>query len=316
MNPIATLAASALWSSINRVARPILSRRRFSFGPPVISVGNLEAGGTGKTPVVALLIRKLRERGMSRLLVLSRGYGRTTAETLVVSPQIEALPSQVGDEPALLRLLEPSIWLAIGSDRRKAFAQAQQTAKQGFDAVILDDGFQQFGLARSADLLLCTSSKPWEKVFREWPGGALFRSATQVLWTKGSEAPWGAPSGVDRVSFEWSALEGQLYGGPYFWISGIADAERGKKALMEAGFDIRSIKTLADHHAYTDSEVRQYLAQAQSMGLRTLLGGKDWIKWKALGVSRSEVDVIEPRAVWQGVDRFLTEAVKQKRVET
>ena len=122
-------------------------------GVPVISVGNLDAGGSGKTPFVAYLAGRMREAGR-RVAVASRGYGgkRHTVPVTVSGEGPLADASVVGDEPVLLAGLLPSAVVVVCRDRAAAAIFARD--RHGSDLVILDDGFQHRRIHRDLDLLL------------------------------------------------------------------------------------------------------------------------------------------------------------------
>lgn len=139
-------------------------------GVPVISVGNLTVGGTGKTPMVAWLVRELQGLG-HKPAVVSRGYRGTAGRgPLVVSRGAAALvgPERCGDEPYLLARSLPGA-LVVGSDR---FSGAEQARRLGADVVVLDDGFQHRRLARDFDLVLVDASNPFGN-YRLLPAGVL-----------------------------------------------------------------------------------------------------------------------------------------------
>src|SRR5262245_33056718 len=121
---------------------------------PVLSVGNLTVGGSGKTPFVAYLAQKLMESGR-RVAVASRGYGGSSHPSpLVVSEGAGPLVSaqEAGDEPVLLSELLTSVVVMVCSDRWSAGRFAQE--RFGSELVLLDDGYQHRRLARDLDLLL------------------------------------------------------------------------------------------------------------------------------------------------------------------
>jgi len=123
--------------------------RSFGFDFPVIVVGNLQAGGTGKTPCVEYLVRKLSER--YAVAVLSRGYGRNTRGYLLAGP--EATAADIGDEPLLLKRLHPLLELAVSEQRVPAIPALLTDAPQ-VQVVICDDAYQHRALRGGFNLLL------------------------------------------------------------------------------------------------------------------------------------------------------------------
>jgi tetraacyldisaccharide 4'-kinase len=138
---------------------------------PVISVGNLTVGGTGKTPMVGWLAEQLRSMGR-RPAVVSRGYrGRAGRGPVVVCSGNgpTCMPADCGDEPYLLARNHPEVTVVVGSDR---VAGAAAAARAGCDVVVLDDGFQHRRLARDLDIVLLDASNPFGS-YRVLPAGLL-----------------------------------------------------------------------------------------------------------------------------------------------
>lgn len=121
---------------------------------PVVSVGNLTTGGTGKTPLVRLIAEILLKRGW-KPSILTRGYGRNSGADMVFlqpASQQEPNPREVGDEPALLARALPEVPIVVSSDRYHGGRMAE--AQCHVDVHILDDGFQHWALARDVDVVL------------------------------------------------------------------------------------------------------------------------------------------------------------------
>ena len=127
---------------------------------PVVSVGNLTVGGTGKTPVVACLARLLQDRG-KRVAILSRGYGGQSRSVACISDgrQTYQKPPEVGEEPYWLARALPGVAVYTGACRFAAGMAAWKECKP--DLFLLDDGFQHFQLHRDLDLVLLDAASPF-----------------------------------------------------------------------------------------------------------------------------------------------------------
>ena len=127
---------------------------------PVVSVGNLTVGGTGKTPVVACLARLLQDRG-KRVAILSRGYGGQSRNVTCISDGQHTYkkPPEVGEEPYWLARTLPGVAVYTGACRYAAGLAAWQEFKP--DLFLLDDGFQHFQLYRDLDLVLLDAAAPF-----------------------------------------------------------------------------------------------------------------------------------------------------------
>jgi len=120
---------------------------------PVVSIGNIAAGGTGKTPAVINLIELVKDR--RNAAVLTRGYGRRTKGIHIASADDRA--ADIGDEAVMIKRRYPSVNIVIGSDRLES---ARTAVGMGCDMLILDDGFQSFELKRDLDIVMIDSTFP------------------------------------------------------------------------------------------------------------------------------------------------------------
>ncbi len=151
-------------------ARGLFSSR--SLERPVISVGNLTVGGSGKTPFVAYLARILRDAGYQPI-VLSRGYrGRAEKTGLVVSDgeTVSATPEEAGDEPYMLACELPGVAVAVGRDRYRSGRRLEDRFEKAIH--LLDDGFQHLALKRNLNILLLDATDPFGG-YRLLPAGRL-----------------------------------------------------------------------------------------------------------------------------------------------
>jgi tetraacyldisaccharide 4'-kinase len=230
---------------------------------PVISVGNLSMGGSGKTPFVILLGELLKARGIA-FNALSRGYGRQTRGVLLVDPA--GLPHDFGDEPLLIarRLQVPVI---VGEDRYQAGVFAE--TKFGVQIHLLDDGFQHRALARDFDIVLVTPEDLHDRLL---PAGRLreplraLQRADAVVLTSGA-SPNSFPLAGKTI---WKVRRGialqttrqKLSTRPVVFC-GIARPQNFLLQLRTSGIDPAAQAFFRDHHAYTEKDIRDLLQLRQ-----------------------------------------------------
>jgi tetraacyldisaccharide 4'-kinase len=226
---------------------------------PVISVGNLSTGGSGKTPFVILLGELLKARGI-RFDVLSRGYGRKTHGVRLVDPA--GLPQDFGDEPLLIarRLQVPVV---AGESRYAAGCFAE--ARFGGQFHLLDDGFQHRALARDFDIVLVTPEDARDRLLpagrlRE-PLNSLRRADAIVLISGASEDSypitgktiWRVRRGISTEAIDRDRAR------RYVVFCGIARPQNFLLQLRAAGIDPVAEAFFRDHHAYSEKDVRDLL---------------------------------------------------------
>ena len=276
-------------------------RRTRSLPCRVVAVGNLTVGGTGKTPLVELVVRELAARGR-RVVVLSRGYGRRGGEPVdAVSDGAGLLLTarEVGDEPFLLarRLLDVpgGVPVVVGRDRFRAGLWAM--ARFHPDSFVLDDGFQHLRLRKDVEVVCLDARAPWGRggllprgSLRE-PPTALRRAHLLVLTHAaacpdlaaleaelGRTAP-GAP--VARASYvveEVSDLASgtrqsleALRSRPVLAFAGIAVPENFAGTLAALGVTPREFVAFPDHHAYDAADLRALETRARDGGAEVLV---------------------------------------------
>jgi tetraacyldisaccharide 4'-kinase len=226
---------------------------------PVISVGNLSVGGSGKTPFVLLLGELLKSRGIA-FDVLSRGYGRETRGVNLVD--LAGSPRDFGDEPLLIarRLQVPVV---VGEDRFEAGKLAE--SKFGSRMHLLDDGFQHRALARDFDIVLVTPEDARDRLL---PAGRLrepltsLRRADAIVLASGA-SPEAFPLNSKLV---WRARRGILPANvpdrPIVFC-GIARPQNFVLQLRAAAIEPVAEAFYRDHHAYTEQDIKDLLKLRQ-----------------------------------------------------
>ncbi len=243
---------------------------------PVVSVGNLSLGGTGKTPLVALLVRRLLERGR-RPAVLTRGYGRT----------------ERGDDEALL----PEGALRV-VDPARARGGRRAIERHGADVLVLDDGFQHRALARDLDLVLVDATRPLDGA-RLFPRGELreprsaLARADFVILTRVDQASAAqleaARAAVTRIAGKppaeavhepaglrlWPAGESEpakrLASASVFGFCGIGNPEAFRRTLQSLGANVAGFRAFPDHHAFTEADRDRVCREAAAAGAEALV---------------------------------------------
>ena len=253
MNPLSTIYGGIVAARNALYDRGYLQARRLE--GPVVSVGNISAGGSGKTPFVMLLGELLKARGV-KVDILSRGYGRKSRGVLLVDPG--GLPEEFGDEPLLIaRKLQ--IPVIVGEDRYEAGRFAE--SKFGTQLHLLDDGFQHRALARDFDIVLVTPRDAGDQLL---PGGRLREPITSLLRADAVVLA----SGASAESFPldgklvWRVKRGIVPQGvpprPVVFC-GIARPENFILQLRSAGIEPAAQALYHDHHAYSKQDLRELL---------------------------------------------------------
>lgn len=297
---ILTATLSVFWSLASMCVRGLVWSgllQSTRLGPRVISVGNIQVGGAGKTPLVAHIANEAVGRNL-QVCILSRGY-RSAWEIgggTIYPGSAPCDPNECGDEVALLHDLCPQAFIGVGADRIRAFHRVkekiQETQGRPIDVVILDDGFQHWKIAKDVNIVAVTSSRVTQTLFRDFPGA--LQNADLVVWTKGNRRPESQGRPFVRVHYTLPlAPEGSFK--DYWLITGVADSSFVRELSERAGYRVVKHLPLPDHFAYGQRFVQKWMAQASTHGARILLTGKDWVKWRALGVEPSQVTVIEPK---------------------
>ena len=260
---------------------------------PVIAVGNVTVGGTGKTPTVILLAKLLKDRGR-RPAILSRGYGgKAKGPVNVVSDGYRILLSwrEAGDEPVLMARSVPGIPVLTGPERVRTGRAA--IGKFGADVLVLDDAFQHRALFRDLDILLLNGARPFGNGFllprgplRE-PPSAIGR-AHLVIRTGTTEEESDAPATVDALSLP--AFRGlhrpralveaqtgrilplaELQGKKVCAFAGIGHPEAFRRSLAELGAGIVSFKAYPDHHPYSRPHIEALEGLAHESGAEKIV---------------------------------------------
>lgn len=236
---------------------------------PVVSVGNLSVGGSGKTPLVIRLAQLLKAQGIY-VDVLSRGYGRRSKATTLVDPF--GSPARYGDEPIVIaRAAEVPV--IVGITRYRAGRHAQAPFGPHIRGLhLLDDGFQHRQLARNVDIVLVRADDLKQRLLpagnlRE-PLAALNRAQFLVIREEEGELE----AKLRQLGFQqpvWKStrrLAVPVQGERCFAFCGIARPSEFFRDLRAAGKFIIGEDTFRDHHRYSNADMRALVHQATTLG--------------------------------------------------
>lgn len=280
-------------------------RARLRFGRswrcpvPVVCVGNLTAGGAGKTPVVLSIARRLSGRGVA-VHALSRGYGGSETGPLRVS--LDRYDARlVGDEPLLLADAVPT-WVA-----RDRVAGCRAAIAGGAELILMDDGFQNPSVVKDLAIVAVDGGYGFGNglvmpagPLRE-PVGSGLRRADAVVLIGPDETDAGQRIGtrcpVLRADVQPGPEAADLAGRPVVAFAGIGRPAKFFEALAGIGCDLRRVVPFADHHPYTLSEVRGLLDTAASQGAVAVTTTKDRVRIPP--EARDEVRVLSIDLRWR-----------------
>ncbi|UCD36674.1 MAG: tetraacyldisaccharide 4'-kinase [Fidelibacterota bacterium] len=269
---------------------------------PVVSIGNLSVGGTGKTPATIYTALHLLGLGY-KVGIVSRGYGRRSTGTLLVSDQSGVLetPLAVGDEPYLVASRLPGVPVLVDEDRYRGASVMIGRFKP--DLIILDDAFQHRGLARDCNIVLLDAGSP-RTDYRIFPYGTLrehlgaLRRADLVIWTRtNTESPAPvlkrkisklgvtqidsamviSPQLVNVTTGEMVPVE-RLRGERLLAFCGIAQPLTFYQALIFLELEPEAVRYYPDHFIYTEHEMSYLSGLSDNNQLLMVTTEKDAVK--------------------------------------
>ncbi len=317
----------------------LLKSQRLSV--PVISVGNLTLGGTGKTPMVRYVTRLLLDRGL-RPAIVSRGYGGKAADKVnIVSDGAKMLlsPDMAGDEPFMLAEALPGVPVLTGPERARVARHAIR--EFGVNRIVMDDGFQHLAVRRDLDLVLFSArtllGNGW--VF---PGGPLRepvsalgrangfvitgvdsgnRAKVEVFqrWLRGAFPGKPVFTGEYLPTSIWHSRQGktctlaEAREMPVFVFAGIANPDSFRQTLRQEGFSLVGFKEFKDHHAYMAQDVAALVADALTHGAQALITTeKDFVKLRPFFGEFPILALIIELRMDQGFDLFMAKRLDEQ----
>ncbi|HKV34018.1 MAG TPA: tetraacyldisaccharide 4'-kinase [Pyrinomonadaceae bacterium] len=304
---------SALYSAVTRTRLSLYQRGTFrttKLDRPVISVGNMTVGGTGKTPLVELVSKIIGATG-KKVCILTRGYGRQHPERQVIvsdGQAILATPAEAGDEPYLLATNLLGLAAVICSaDRVSAGRDAIEVF--GTECFVLDDGFQHLRLARDLNIVTVDATNPWGsgQLLQHSGGGQLLPHGRLREPLSGlSRADCLVLTRCDQVN-DLEPLRKQIQSligfhplfpstmkprrsahpdGPVAAFCAVGNPQSFFAQLKDVGYAVVAEKAFRDHHIYTQKDIDDLTAAATRAGAKALITtAKDAVKLRSLHFS-------------------------------
>ena len=320
--PLSWLYGAGAW--VERVLYRKGAFRRSHFPGHVISVGNLVVGGTGKTPLAAWIATRLHRRGR-RVAIASRGYGRRGSEPVVVVSDgrfVRSHAGVAGDEAMVLAAHAPGVPVLVGRDR--ALVGWRAVSVFGADVLVLDDGFQHYGLHRDVELVTfdgrlgCGNRHVLPRGPLREPARAL-RQADAIGVIDGplpdSDAAFierfapgtrrfearRAPVGLRLLRGGAGASPELLEDAEVGLLAALADPASFRRSLESLGARVVAERTFCDHHRYRERDLRGIAAEAPLW----VTTEKDAVKILPSWVGRADVRVLEIELEVAEPDRLL-----------
>ncbi len=308
------MRAPEFWQSDNPLARllePIgqivggITARRALRAPrvraevPVICVGNLTTGGTGKTPVVGSIVRRLAAQGRTPAVVM-RGYGGSLKGPVRVSTNTHTV-DDVGDE-ALLHTRRGAVW--VSRDRSRAAAPA---VTAGADVLVMDDGHQHSSLAKDLSLIVIDGRTGFGngRLFpagplREPIRGGLARAQAAVIM--GEDRLGIGRDLAEHLPVLWARLvpgpeRARLRNQRVVGFAGIGDPEKFYHMLREIGARVNAFHPFDDHYSFDVADIQPILDEAFAIGAIPVTTEKDAVRLEP--DQRQQVDVLSVDVEWE-----------------
>lgn len=279
---------------------------------PIICIGNLTAGGAGKTPVALYVGKRLKEKGINAYF-LSRGYGGQNPGPLLVNPHVHTA-RETGDEALLLAKTLPTV---ISRDRKHG---AEFAIKQGAQAIVMDDGFQNLSMIKTLSILVING----EVVFgngRLLPAGPLREPVDKGLARAHAVVVIDAKNPIPEIPSSMPVLPAtigpssakDLRGKKVVAFCGIAYPYRFFNTVASLGASIVSRVSFSDHYLYTDSDMKKLVNAAKKEGALLVTTAKDAVRltpeWRPLvSVVEVALELKEPQALDALLDHALAQS--------
>ncbi|MAJ43143.1 MAG: tetraacyldisaccharide 4'-kinase [Candidatus Marinimicrobia bacterium] len=311
-------------------------KKAVKFKTPIISVGNITVGGTGKTPMVYYLVKELQKK-YPKISILSRGYGRKTKGFHLVNDGNKLLssPRNSGDEPFLLANKLGNCIVAVDENRVRGIKNLEEEFKP--DLVILDDGFQQLGIHKTIDIVLLNASKSFSE-FKVLPIGngrepiSKLKRADILIYTKTKnfqKPKWSSEINIDCPTFNskydaevWEYKDNnyqKIYDLPknLFAFCGIADPNSFQQVLDKNCISLSGLKVFKDHEPYSKKNIKQLSKEISNKKTKNVITTeKDIVKLPEFFLKNHHIFTIRINHIFEDKNLFINKInsiIKEKK---
>ncbi len=327
LTPVSMVYGTVAYARMQAYAAGLLKRRTAKV--PVVSVGNITVGGTGKTPVTVSLATKFIQQG-KRVGILSRGYKRQSRDPFTVvsdGRQVLSGVAAAGDEPYMMAKAVPSAVIVVGKDRVSTAEIA--VSEFGCDLILLDDGFQHVRLERDFDVVLLDFN---DNMLQErlLPAGRLreplsaLSRATHVIVTKVPEScsrvdsklesiaqlvrRYAPASSLSMCHFQPTlsgmsslSLPDTTRGARVVAVCGIARPEQFARTLKSLDLEVLAMHEYSDHHEYGTRDAENLKVSLEKSGADFILTTeKDYHKLAEFETLKDSLGAVVLQASWIG----------------
>lgn len=280
---------------------------------PVVSIGNLTVGGTGKTPITQMILDHYLEKRI-RPVVVGRNYKAKLRGIGRVDANLPFCAQYFGDEPTLLAMNNPGVPVYVGPVKWLAAEQAEREVSP--DVIVMDDGFQHRALHRDLDLVLMDATEKFSQYdfLPSGRGRESIHSLDRAHWVFLTKVNLAEESKVEQIL---EILPKHLKVLEVAYRLQVPVEEAGSKAIAFAGlakpesfktsirqdtlYELLDFISFPDHHAYTIEEIQKISARARQQGAEVILTTeKDWTKIKNLMTDHSQFRVLELKTHFLG----------------
>lgn len=261
----------------------------------VVCIGNLTAGGTGKTPLAIALAKRLQARG-AMVVFLSRGYGGKLKDAVEVTAAHRA--EDVGDEPLLLRAVAPTI---VSRNRKSG---ARMCDALGADVIVMDDGHQNFQIAKDLSIVVVGGGGFGNG--KLIPAGPLREPVARGLAR--ADAVILSGGGEHTLSFTGPVLRSHIVpendesisGARVFAFAGIGEPDRFFDTLKVLGATLAGSRAFPDHYPFADGDIAALRSAASERNARLITTEKDFVRLSE--TQRKDIEPLRIRAVFDDED--------------